>query len=197
MRDECVAQGLNPARIITVPADVTKAADLVKVRDEVVKGEVGHRNSADRLAWDGFDTLHILAGVPSTRTLLKLAGVELVADPSDKSAKPRLIAKSEVGDLPPSDIPTVEGLDKLAIEARAASDINFVGTVLALATFVSMLHAAIQLTFKASSARLFFKVPCCSPPVIRRRLHCSALPLHLLSHKGRGPRGRRGCPCRV
>lgn len=39
VRDECVAQGLNPARIITVPADVTQAADLVKVRDEVVKGE--------------------------------------------------------------------------------------------------------------------------------------------------------------
>lgn len=38
VRDECVAQGLNPARIITVPADVTKAPDLVKVRDEVVKG---------------------------------------------------------------------------------------------------------------------------------------------------------------
>lgn len=88
-------------------------------------------------AWDGFDTLHILAGVPSTRTLLKLAGVELVPDPSDKSAKPRLIPKSEIGDLPAADIPTVEGLEKLAIEARAASDINFVGTVLALATFVS------------------------------------------------------------
>lgn len=92
---------------------------------------------SDVTAWDGFDTLHILAGVPSTRTLLNLTGVSLVADPNDDSAKPRLVPKSEIGDLRASAIPTVEGLEALAVEARAASEINFVGTVLALTAFVS------------------------------------------------------------
>lgn len=39
VRDECVAQGLNPAYVISVSADITRASDLVKVREEVVKGE--------------------------------------------------------------------------------------------------------------------------------------------------------------
>lgn len=34
-------------------------------------------------------------------------------------------------------MPTVDGLDKLAAEARACSEVNYVGTVLALGTFVS------------------------------------------------------------
>lgn len=89
------------------------------------------------LAWGGFDTLHILAGVPSTRTLLQLAGIELVTDPADRSSRPRLIPVSSVNDATaPSFLPTQENLEALATEARACSEINYVGTVLALATFV-------------------------------------------------------------
>jgi hypothetical protein len=76
--------------------------------------------------------------VPSTRPLLRLAGVDLVEDPADKTRRPRLIPTSLDGaSLSPSAMPTQEGLDELAVEARACANINFVGTVLALATFVS------------------------------------------------------------
>lgn len=79
--------------------------------------------------------------MPSTRTLLQLAGVNLVPDPTDTSAKPRLIpaAIDETGNLAPTSLPAKAGLDALAIEARACGEINYVGTVLALATFLPLL----------------------------------------------------------
>lgn len=69
-------------------------------------------------AWGGLDTLHILAGVPSTQTLLDIAGSPLTS-----------------GKFPEET--TQAGLDAVAAEARACSEVNFVGTTIALATFVS------------------------------------------------------------
>lgn len=87
--------------------------------------------------------MHILAGVPSTLTLLQIAGVELIPDPEDKSARPRLVPRKteEVGSAAAvtaaESLPTKGGLDAVAAEARACGEINYVGTVLALAAFVS------------------------------------------------------------
>ena len=90
--------------------------------------------------WGGLDTLHILAGVPSTSTLLDLAGVPLVGTSSKRrffavegSSYADLIAEGKA--LP--GIPSEEGMHRVAEEARACSEINFVGTVLSLACFVS------------------------------------------------------------
>jgi short-subunit dehydrogenase len=39
VRQECIALGLSEQKILVVPADVTSADDLLKVRDEVIAGE--------------------------------------------------------------------------------------------------------------------------------------------------------------
>lgn len=69
-----------------------------------------------------------------------------------------MVPESATASLAPSAMPTKEGLDNLAIEARACAEINFVGTVLALACFVSTL-----LIDTDSSS------PCFPPPPSRRR----------------------------
>ncbi|KAL1407509.1 hypothetical protein Q8F55_006942 [Vanrija albida] len=130
--DQCAALGLDKARILTVPADITSVDDVVRVREAAEK------------AWGGLDTLHILAGVPSTRTLLQLAGVDLVPDAADKSPKPRLVPQG-LGDdkgLAPTSLPTKEGLENVVKELRALNEINIVGTVLSLATFLPLLASS-------------------------------------------------------
>lgn len=39
VKAECVALGLDSDRVLVVPANVTQPADLLRVRDEVAKGE--------------------------------------------------------------------------------------------------------------------------------------------------------------
>lgn len=68
-------------------------------------------------AWGGLDTLHILAGVPSTQTLLDIAGVSLQSGSFSSDT-------------------TSSGLEQVAAEARACSDVNYLGTILAVAAFV-------------------------------------------------------------
>lgn len=81
-------------------------------------------------AWGGIDTVHILAGVPSTSTLLDIAGSPLTSSPS--STNP-LATKRFAGD------PDTEGLKRVADEARACGEINYIGTTLALAAFLPLL----------------------------------------------------------
>ncbi|WOO78557.1 11-beta-hydroxysteroid dehydrogenase-like 3 [Vanrija pseudolonga] len=129
--DECAALGLDKSRILIVPADITSVDDVIKIRETAEK------------AWGGIDTLHILAGVPSTRTLLQLSGVDLVADPQDKSPKPRLVPQA-IGDssLAPASLPTKAGLENAVKELRALNEINIVGTVLSLAAFLPLLSSS-------------------------------------------------------
>lgn len=97
------------------------------------------RAPADEAAWGGLDTLHILAGVPSTSTLMQLAGVQLEpasGAQSKKNPSQRFVFTSEQGQLGEAG-PGEEGLERLAAEARACAEVNYVGTVLALGAFVS------------------------------------------------------------
>lgn len=79
--------------------------------------------------WQGLDTLHILAGVPSTSTLLDIAGAPLAKATSGN----RLATKAFTTDT------QIDNLQKVVDEARACSEINFIGTTLALATFLPLL----------------------------------------------------------
>lgn len=97
-------------------------------------------------AWGGLDTLHILAGVPSTRTLLQISGVDLIPQPRPIVPRPKLVPSEDHAWVGPggayhsaSNLPTHGGLEAVAAEARACSEINFVGTVLALAAFIPLL----------------------------------------------------------
>lgn len=83
------------------------------------------------LACGGLDTLHILAGVPSTSTLMDLAGVPLTKGKSENPLATRTFASSYRKVLPDKD-----GLDRVAAEARICGETNYVGTTLSLATFV-------------------------------------------------------------
>lgn len=148
-------------------------------------------DQADAAAWGGIDTLHILAGVPSTRTLLQLAGVDLVADPQDKSPKPRLIPQA-IGDssLAPSSLPTKEGLENLLKELRALNEINIVGTVLSLATFVSRCPISqCSDNLSAPPPRLVVQVTGSPPPLVGQRCHPRPHALPVLSHQGRRVHG--------
>lgn len=98
-------------------------------------------------AWGGLDTLHILAGVPSTSTLMEAAGVTLKpADPtgatdSSSTTTGSISAKfkfERMDGTSKSSSPDKAGMDRIAVEARACAEINYVGTVLALACFVSV-----------------------------------------------------------
>ncbi|BEI93041.1 uncharacterized protein CcaverHIS019_0506690 [Cutaneotrichosporon cavernicola] len=134
VKEECVALGVAADRVLVVPADIRSPPDLLAVRDVVVN------------SWGGLDTLHILAGVPSTRTLLQIAGVDLVPEPRPVVPRPRLVPAEDLAWVGPggayhsaTHLPTGAGLEALAAEARACSEINFVGTVLALAAFIPVL----------------------------------------------------------
>ena len=83
-----------------------------------------------RPAWGGIDTLHILAGVPSTQTLLDIAGSKLTA--SRSSINP-LARKSFGGD------PDEQALNRVKVEAQICADINYLGTTISLATFLPLL----------------------------------------------------------
>ena len=83
-------------------------------------------------AWGGFDTVHILAGVPSTSTLLDIAGSPLEPTSSSSTSNPRA-TKAFASDT------TLEGIEQVKAEAQACADINFLGTTLAFATFLPTL----------------------------------------------------------
>ncbi len=90
--------------------------------------------------WGGLDTLHILAGVPTTTALLDLAGVPLI--PTSTKRRDFAVDGDTYTDMMTSGkgepvVPTQKGMDRVAREARACAETNFVGTVFALACFVS------------------------------------------------------------
>ncbi|GMK55520.1 hypothetical protein CspeluHIS016_0205760 [Cutaneotrichosporon spelunceum] len=122
VKDECLALGLAADRILVIPADIRSPPDLVAVRDTIVKS------------------------VPSTRTLLQIAGVDLIPEPRPTGPHPRLVPAEDLAWVGPggaynsaTSLPTCAGLEALSAEARACSEINFVGTVLALAAFIPVL----------------------------------------------------------
>ncbi|WWC98206.1 hypothetical protein V866_005097 [Kwoniella sp. B9012] len=127
VKAECIALGAKEENLLVVPADVTSTDDLVKVREVVEK------------AWSGLDTLHILAGLPSTSMLMDLAGVSLNKQDANKppSGAPLSFSNSAGGEG--SAGPSKAGLDKVAFEARAVSEVNYVGTILALTCFLPLL----------------------------------------------------------
>ncbi|WVF65316.1 hypothetical protein IAT40_000042 [Kwoniella sp. CBS 6097] len=136
VKQECLDQGANSEDIIIVAGDITQTDDLVRVRETVEK------------AWSGFDTLHILAGLPSTSLLLDLAGVSLSNKPNQidslqplpSGAPLRFSNKSPTSEGGNQVFgPSREGLQRVADEARALSEVNYVGTVLALACFLPLL----------------------------------------------------------
>ncbi|WRT69298.1 uncharacterized protein IL334_006282 [Kwoniella shivajii] len=143
VKKECIDIGANEEDVIIVSADITNTDDLIKVRETVIK------------AWGGIDTLHILAGLPSTSLLLELAGVNLdKGDESALSGAPLTFStststststsNSDSGSIHGGDYgrlngPSKEGLDKVAFETRALSEVNYIGTVLALTCFLPLL----------------------------------------------------------
>lgn len=76
--------------------------------------------------------MHILAGVPSTSTLLDIAGSPLEPTSSSSTSNPRA-TKAFASDT------TLEGIEQVKAEAQACANINFLGTTLALATFLPTL----------------------------------------------------------
>lgn len=90
--------------------------------------------------------MHIIAGVPSTTTLLDLAGVPLTSTTSRRrqfQVDGKTYADLIGEDKPSPGMPSQEGMDRVAEHARACGEINYVGTVLALACFVR--HFLLQL----------------------------------------------------
>lgn len=104
------------------------------------------------VAWGGIDTVHILAGVPSTQTLMDIADVPL-SPPQATTTANKLQRRTFSGSDDSSsaststaELPSQSGLDKVAKEARACGEVNYVGTVLALACFVSTRNSAMTAT---------------------------------------------------
>ncbi|WWD21317.1 hypothetical protein CI109_105801 [Kwoniella shandongensis] len=132
VKGECVEKGGKEGDILTLAGDITSSEDLIKVRDGIVK------------AWGGIDTVHILAGLPSTALLLQLAGVSLNRTENAPPSGAKLAFAND--DQPLSETkkggsvgPTKEGLDRVAAESRALAEVNYLGTVLALACFLPLL----------------------------------------------------------
>ncbi|WVQ81303.1 hypothetical protein IAT38_003426 [Cryptococcus sp. DSM 104549] len=129
VKAECVKEGAREEDVLLVAGDITKGEDLIKAREAVEE------------AWAGVDTVHILAGLPSTSLLMDIAGVALNrADPgqSPPSGAPLVFSSNQGADTT-IHLPSREGLDRVAAEARAVSEVNYLGTVLALACFLPLL----------------------------------------------------------
>ena len=103
--------------------------------------------------------MHILAGVPSTQTLLDIAQVPL-SDP--RSSTPTCVNPLQRRTFSSSDgleshgseaqhLPNENGLERVAREARACGEVNYVGTVLALACFVGSLQTTSRIPILMSS----------------------------------------------
>ncbi|WWC72898.1 uncharacterized protein I206_106862 [Kwoniella pini CBS 10737] len=117
---QCIDLGIPQDNILVVPADITSTEDLINVRETV------------RKEWGGLDTLHILAGLPSTSILMELAGIKLNRQDVDRPPSNAPLSFSAIG-------PDQEGLNKVATEARALSEVNYIGTILALTCFLPLL----------------------------------------------------------
>lgn len=148
--------------------------------------------------------MHIIAGLPSTSTLLDTVGVPLVGSTSIKrdfkvngSTYGQLINDGKAGE----GMPTQQGMDKLAEEARAIMEVNYMGTVLALACFVSSLHeinnSGTEAYCPASSACIHVKKPGTPSPIFR----CSHVPCstaeHIYCYQSCRFDGCRRLPCRM
>ena len=150
MRECAELAGGNGVQVLVVAGDIASPTDLIAVRDKVVQGRLTTPSPSAstspaltcrliHAAWGGLDTLHIVAGVPSTTTLHDLAGLPLVSRGHSSTRTPNPLASrvfhSSDGDV--SHLPTLESLENVAENARTCSEINFVGTTLSLATLVS------------------------------------------------------------
>ncbi|KDN45239.1 NAD(P)-binding protein [Tilletiaria anomala UBC 951] len=105
-------------RYWTVQADCTKAEDLVKVRDLVLK-ELG-----------GLDTLHICFGVSALKPLLGIASVDPLSPLASSSATAS------------SPHPTSSALSHVHSVVSKATEANLTATALALATFIPVMQSS-------------------------------------------------------
>jgi hypothetical protein len=150
-------------------------------------------------AWSGFDTLHILAGVPSTFTLSDISGVKLTT-PSSSSTDHRdfeidgetfrdQITTGSGG----QGVPTKEGLEAVAREARICGEINYVGVVLALACFVGLICPLQQYAdrYIVTFTSLDIEIASVTPFVISSCHDSSTETDDLFRYKGSRTDGRR------
>lgn len=115
------------------------------------------------LAWGGVDTVHILAGVTCIKPLHQLAGSTLVPAPASVQSTPgvavKRVFKPSKGDQEVSGLPTKEALDYIAKEARYLSEINYVGTTLSLAVFVSAIQVDVRLNLTRDRSPCWRRLP--------------------------------------
>lgn len=153
------------------------------------------------------DTVHILAGVPSTQTLLDIAQVPLSEPHPSTSSNPlqrRTFSSVDGLENAPTashNLPDENGLDRVAKEARACGEVNYVGTVLALACFVSGLirflcqsHGA---DGSATYAGFYLQVTGAASPLVSSCDHSGTLSCDLLSHQSSGVYGCRKLSSRM
>ncbi|ODN80963.1 hypothetical protein L202_03075 [Cryptococcus amylolentus CBS 6039] len=125
VKEECLSVGGEGVEVLVFAGDVTNAEDLVAARDMLVK------------AWQGVDTVHILAGLPSTSQLLELGGVSLDrSTPENSPPSGAALAYSS------SEGPSLDGLKAIEHEAKAVSHVNYLGTVLSLSCFLPVLASS-------------------------------------------------------
>lgn len=97
----------NAIEILVQAGDISDVSSMVHLRSLVID------------SWGGFDTLHILSGLPSTQTLLEGCGLDEGED------KATVEETSETG------------LQEMVNEAKRVNDVNCIGVLLSVATFVS------------------------------------------------------------
>ena len=135
VKAECLALGAK--EVVAVAGDITSPEDLIAVRKAIACERLQHCDLRAEhtltTAWEGIDTVHILAGVPSTSTLMDIAGAPLTKRTSTSTLSNTAATRAFEGD---SDL---EGIKNVAAESRACVEINYLGTTLALATFLPLL----------------------------------------------------------
>lgn len=150
--------------------------------------------------------MHILAGVPSTQTLLDIAQVPL-SDPRPSSSSNPLqrrtfSAPKETSSFTAEQLPDESGLDRVAKEARACGEVNYVGTVLALACFVRPASVVPPFGFSvadgpAAGTSLHIQNTSPTPPLLGGSYDPSTVPSNLLGDESSGLHGCRELSGRV
>ncbi|WVQ73780.1 hypothetical protein IAR50_003360 [Cryptococcus sp. DSM 104548] len=122
VKEECLKVGDEGVEVLVFAGDVTDVEDLVAARTMLVR------------AWHGVDTVHILAGLPSTSQLMELGGVSLNRSTPENSppSGAKLAYSSYEG-------PSLDGMKAIEHEAKAVSHVNYLGTVLSLSCFLPLL----------------------------------------------------------
>ena len=128
VRSECEAlaapvSSSQSDRVLTICADITRAEDLIAIRETINESEFSILVSIPVLyltpfftEWHGLDTLLVAAGVSALRPVLDIAGVE----------------------GPSATQPNVEGVQRVEDVAMAAIKGNYLGPLLSVVTMVCL-----------------------------------------------------------